>query len=92
MLDYDDAGRIRLSGEAPAGAAVRIYVDNQPAAAAVAGPGGRWDAVLEQALTPGSYMLRLDQLGASGKPTRGSKRRLPRSASRWSQATCRSTA
>jgi nucleoid-associated protein YgaU len=68
MLDYDDAGRIRLSGEASAGAALRIYVDNQPAGAAVAGPSGRWEAVLEQTLTPGNYTLRLDQLGASGKP------------------------
>ena len=29
MVDYDDAGRIRLSGEAAAGAAaLRIYVNN----------------------------------------------------------------
>ena len=68
MLDYDDLGRIRLSGEASAGAALRIYVDNEPAGAAIAGPGGKWQAVLEHTLTPGDYMLRLDQLGASGKP------------------------
>jgi nucleoid-associated protein YgaU len=68
MLDYDDAGRIRLSGEASAGAALRIYVDNQPAGTTVVGPTGQWDAVLERTLTPGDYMLRLDQLGASGKP------------------------
>ena len=68
MLDYDDAGRIRLRGEASAGAALRIYVDNEPAGATVVGPSGRWDAVLERTLTPGDYTLRLDQLGASGKP------------------------
>ena len=68
MLDYDDAGRIRLSGEASAGAALRIYVDNEPAGAAVVGPSGRWDAVLESTLTPGDYTLRLDQLSPSGKP------------------------
>jgi nucleoid-associated protein YgaU len=68
MLDYDDAGRIRLSGEASAGAALRIYVDNQPAGAAVVGPGGRWDAVLDNTLRPGDYTLRLDQLDASGNP------------------------
>ena len=67
MLDYDDAGRIRLSGEASAGAALRIYVDNEPAAATVVGPSGRWDAVLERSLRPGDYTLRLDQLGASGE-------------------------
>ena len=68
MLDYDDAGRIRLSGEASAGAALRIYVDNEPAGATVVGPSGRWDAVLEGTLTPGDYTLRLDQLSPSGKP------------------------
>jgi nucleoid-associated protein YgaU len=68
MLDYDDAGRIRLSGEAAAGSAVRIYVDNQPAGASVVGPSGRWDAVLERTLTPGDYTLRLDQVDASGRP------------------------
>jgi nucleoid-associated protein YgaU len=68
MLDYDDAGRIRLSGEATAGSALRIYVDNEPAGAAVVGPGGRWDTVLEHTLKAGDYMLRLDQLDATGKP------------------------
>jgi nucleoid-associated protein YgaU len=68
MVDYDDAGRIRLSGEATAGSALRIYVDNEPAATATVGPSGKWDAVLEDTLTPGDYMLRLDQLGATGKP------------------------
>lgn len=68
MLDYDEAGRIRLSGEADAGAALRIYVDNQPAGTAVAGPGGKWDAVLQRNLTPGDYTLRLDQLDPSGRP------------------------
>jgi nucleoid-associated protein YgaU len=68
MLDYDDAGRIRLSGEADAGAALRIYVDNQPAGTAVVGPGGKWEAVLEPALRPGDYTLRLDQLDPAGRP------------------------
>ncbi len=68
MLDYDDLGRIRLSGEADAGSALRIYVDNQPAGTTVVGPGGEWETVLEHTLTPGDYTLRLDQLDASGKP------------------------
>jgi nucleoid-associated protein YgaU len=68
MLDYDDAGRIRLSGEGAAGAALRIYVNNQPAGVTMVGPSGRWDAVLEGALKPGDYTLRLDQLDLSGKP------------------------
>ncbi len=68
MLDYDDSGRTRLTGEAPPGAPLRIYVDNQPAAEAVAEPSGRWTAVLEHNLPPGEYTLRLDQLGSGGRP------------------------
>jgi nucleoid-associated protein YgaU len=68
MLDYDEAGRIRLTGEADAGAALRIYVDNRPAGTTVVGPGGEWQTVLEPTLRPGDYMLRLDQLDPSGRP------------------------
>jgi nucleoid-associated protein YgaU len=69
MLDYDDAGRIRLHGEASPGAPVLIYVDNEPAGTAVVEPSGQWSAVLEPTLAPGDYTLRLDQLDASGKPS-----------------------
>ena len=91
MVDYDDAGRIRLSGEAAAGAALRIYVDNQPAGVTMAGPSGRWDAVLERTLKPGDYTLRLDQLGPRASPMRASRRRSRGSAIRRSRVTWRST-
>jgi nucleoid-associated protein YgaU len=68
VLDYDDSGRTRLTGEAPPGAPLRIYVDNRPAAEAVTGPSGKWTAVLEHDLAPGEYTLRLDQLGEDGRP------------------------
>ncbi len=68
VLDYDDSGRTRLTGEAPPGAPLRIYVDNQPAAETVAEPSGRWTAVLTHDLAPGDYTLRLDQLGTQGRP------------------------
>jgi nucleoid-associated protein YgaU len=68
VLDYDDTGRIRLTGEAPPGVPVRIYVDNQPSSEVVVEPSGRWTAVLEHKLAPGDYMLRLDQIGSQGRP------------------------
>ena len=73
MLDYDDAGRIRLSGEGAAGAPLRIYVNNQPAGVTMVGPSGRWDAVLERTLTPGDYTLRVDQLGRLGQTRRAAR-------------------
>ena len=77
MLDYDEAGRIRLSGEADAGAALRIYVDNQPAGTTVVGPGGEWDAVLERTLTPGTTRCALISWTHRGSRTRGSRRLSP---------------
>jgi hypothetical protein len=68
VLDYDHAGRVRLSGEGPPGAPVLVYVDNQPSAEAVVAPSGQWTTVLQQQLSPGDYTLRLDQLGSSGHP------------------------
>ncbi len=68
VVDYDESGRIRLTGEAPPGAPIRLYVDNHPAGEVVVGPNGQWSTVLEQELGPGDYTLRLDQLDATGHP------------------------
>jgi nucleoid-associated protein YgaU len=68
VVDYDESGRIRLTGEAPPGAPIRLYVDNRPAGEVVAGENGQWSTVLEEELGPGDYTLRLDQLDATGHP------------------------
>jgi hypothetical protein len=68
VLDYDHAGQVRLTGEAPPGAPIRVYVDNQPAGEVVVEPSGRWTTVLDRQLPPGNYTLRLDQLGREGHP------------------------
>jgi nucleoid-associated protein YgaU len=68
VLDYDHAGQVRLSGEGPPGAPVRVYVDNRPSAEVVVPPSGQWTTVLGQELAPGDYSLRLDQLSSEGLP------------------------
>jgi nucleoid-associated protein YgaU len=68
MVDYDQTGRVQLSGEAEPGTPVRIYVDNQAAALVTVEPSGQWTTVLDQSLAPGNYDLRLDQLDSAGKP------------------------
>ena len=68
VLDYDRSGRVELTGEAPPGAPIRIYVDNEAAAEVVAAESGAWMAALEDRLGPGTYTLRLDQLDAAGRP------------------------
>jgi nucleoid-associated protein YgaU len=67
-VSYDAGGQVLLSGEAPPGVPVQIYVDNRPAAIVVGDAKGDWAAGLDEALAPGTYTLRLDQLDADGKP------------------------
>ena len=66
-VSYDDGGQILLSGEAPPGVPVRIYVDNRPAALVVGDAKGGWSSELDKELSPGTYTLRLDQLDAKGR-------------------------
>ncbi len=67
LVDYDDRGAIRLSGEAPPGVPVRIYVDNEPAALVIGDSKGYWITTLDQDLPGGDYTLRLDQLDLKGE-------------------------
>lgn len=67
LVDYDDEGAIRLSGEAPPGVPVRIYVDNEPAALVIGNSKGYWITTLDQELPGGDYVLRLDQLDEKGQ-------------------------
>jgi nucleoid-associated protein YgaU len=66
-VSYDESGKVLLSGEAPPGVPVRIYVDNRPAALVVGDAKGTWSSGLDESLAPGTYTLRLDQLDPDGK-------------------------
>src|ERR1700719_2892472 len=70
-LEYDDQGRIVLSGRATPGATVQIYPGNQPLATATADAAGEWSATSTRVVPPGRVELRLDQLG---KDARGVQR------------------
>ncbi len=67
LVDYNDEGAIKLSGEAPAGAPVRIYLDNEPAALVISDAKGAWITTLDRDLPGGDYTLRLDQLNPEGE-------------------------
>ena len=67
LVDYDDQGAIKLSGEAPPGVPVRVYVDNEPAALVIGNSKGYWITTLDQSLPAGDYTLRLDQLDQKGQ-------------------------
>ncbi|MDX1539857.1 MAG: LysM peptidoglycan-binding domain-containing protein [Geminicoccaceae bacterium] len=68
VVDYGRDGEVQVSGEAPPGAPVRVYVDNRPAGEAVADADGAWTTELEDRLGAGTYTLRLDQLDPEGRP------------------------
>ncbi len=66
-VDYDDAGDVALSGTAPPGSNVQVYVDNEQIGRATADERGRWTLTPERKVDPGSYTLRVDQVGPDGK-------------------------
>jgi len=66
-VDYDAQGDIRFAGTAPPGAALRLYVDNQPVGEATADPAGRWTMAPPAGVSTGDHRLRLDQVAAGGQ-------------------------
>lgn len=68
-LDYDDRGQVTITGQAPAGASVRAYLDGTPVAEGRAGRDGRWQLTPDKPINPGAHTLRLDRLAETGRPT-----------------------
>ncbi len=67
IVEYDDRGRVSMSGTAPAGSSVQAFLDDKPIGAAVAGPRGEWSITPTQPIPPGSYNLRIEQVGPDGR-------------------------
>ena len=66
-IDYDDDGRLNLSGRAPPGWAVNVYLDNSFIGRAKADDNGQWRLTPGSVIHPGFYTLRADQVDDSGK-------------------------
>lgn len=66
-IDYDDTGRLALTGKAKAGANVHVYLDNRPLGAASADQTGRWQLEPGETIPPGLYRMRVDQVDSKGK-------------------------
>jgi hypothetical protein len=67
VLDYDDQGGVRFAGHAPAGALIRLYVDDQSIGEAIASAARTWSFVPQIKIAAGQHQLRLDQVGPDGK-------------------------
>jgi hypothetical protein len=65
-VDYDDAGRLTIAGQANPGETVRVYLNNEPVGDATAGADGKWNLAPGQATPHGPQRLRVDRLTAGG--------------------------
>jgi nucleoid-associated protein YgaU len=67
VIDYDDKGPLVLAGRGAPGATVTVYLDNRPVGRAVVGSDGTWTLTPDLPVSPGKYIVRVDQLGADGR-------------------------
>jgi nucleoid-associated protein YgaU len=66
-IDYDPEGRAVLSGRAPEGARLFVYLDNQSIGEAVADEDGLWSFTPATPIAPGLHVIRVDQVDETGK-------------------------
>lgn len=66
-LDYDDRGRLTISGRAEPKAKVNVYLNNDFIGQARADADGGWRLSPDAPIKPGLYTLRADQIDAKGK-------------------------
>jgi hypothetical protein len=69
VIDYDEKGRATVSGKAPAGAKLNIYLDDALAGATASDAKSEWRLALPQLLAPGDHKLRVDRIDDAGKVT-----------------------
>ena len=67
LVEYDDSGKVSMSGTAPPGATVQVYLDNKPLGQALADASGNWTLTPDLTVAAGDHTLRLDQLAADGR-------------------------
>ena len=66
-VDYDDQGQLSISGHAPGGAVIQLYLDNKFIGRAAATDDGVWSITPEVRVEPGLYTLRADHVDNAGK-------------------------
>ncbi len=65
-IDYDESGKLSMSGQAPEGTRVRVYLDNRPIGGATTGEAGVWQLAPSISVPPGLYRMRVDQVDRTG--------------------------
>jgi len=62
VVDYDESGRMRLSGHANPGNTALVYMNNDSIGRTVVSKEGTWELRPEDAVEPGIYTLRVDEV------------------------------
>jgi len=65
-VDYDDEGKVSVSGSSEPGREIRAYVDDAFVGRAQVDSDGRWTVIPETEIKPGLHVLRVDQVNAEG--------------------------
>ena len=66
-VDYDEQGRLRISGHAEPGAVVHLYLNNHFIGRVETDDTGVWSLSPNVIVQPGLYAMRVDQVDAGGK-------------------------
>lgn len=69
IVDYDGSGAVILQGRSRKDSLIRAYVDNRRIGDTRADEKGNWEMTPDQSIPPGTYTLRVDQLGDDGSVT-----------------------
>ena len=66
-IDYDDSGRLHISGRGKPALIVQIYLDNKLIGRATVDGNGGWRLKPDQPVTAGVYSLRADEVNKAGE-------------------------
>ncbi len=66
-VDYDEEGKVAVSGRAAEGSSVQIYLDDKPVGGAKTDESGSWRVTLGDKVEPKQYRMRIDQMDPEGK-------------------------
>jgi nucleoid-associated protein YgaU len=69
-VETEPGGKLHVSGQARPGAAVRLYLNDSFVASVTAGADGRFAITINEGVAPGSYRVRLDEVGSNSGAVR----------------------
>ncbi len=69
-VETEPGGKLHVSGQARPGAGVRLYINDSFVASVTAGTDGRFAVTINEGVAPGSYRVRLDEVGSNSGAVR----------------------